>query len=100
MYLGGHSLDQVIFGFIVAISVILIYGYGGGKEMISYTLLNFHDNKIKAKLVAFLITIASLSFYIFFANKNKRPVLINNFKVWQKNFNQKCSFDIKVDKIN
>jgi hypothetical protein len=31
MYLGGHSLDQVIFGFIVAKSLALIYGYGGGK---------------------------------------------------------------------
>ena len=100
MYLGGHSLDQVVFGFIVAISLALIYGYGGGKELISYTLLNFEDNSIKAKLIAFLSCIAGISFYIFFDNKTKRPVFISNFKVWQKNFNHKCSFDIKVDKIN
>ena len=100
MYLGGHSLDQVVFGFIVAIAVILIYGYGGGKEFISQTLLTFNDTKTKAKILAFLSVIASASFYIFFTNKNKRPIFINNFKVWQKNFNQKCSFNIKVDKIN
>ena len=35
MYLGGHSLDQVLFGFIVAACVIAVYEAGGGKEKIS-----------------------------------------------------------------
>jgi membrane-associated phospholipid phosphatase len=29
MYLGGHSLDQVLFGFIVAASIAIMYAYGG-----------------------------------------------------------------------
>lgn len=34
MYLGGHSLDQVIFGFIVAVSLAVLYQYGGFKNKI------------------------------------------------------------------
>ena len=35
MFLGGHSLDQVLFGFIVAMCVIIVYSVGGGKDKIS-----------------------------------------------------------------
>lgn len=39
MYLGGHSLDQVIQGLLLGISISLLFVHGGLKEAIADLLL-------------------------------------------------------------
>ena len=66
MFLGGHSLDQVIFGFIVAGCVIIIYDVGGGKNKIAELFLNFEKSYAKKTLFAtiFICHLIALGVYV------------------------------------
>ena len=68
MFLGGHSLDQVIFGFIVAGCVIIVYEMGGLKQKISDMLINF--NKISTKTFLFRLMIAChiIALWVYMSN--------------------------------
>jgi len=69
-------------------------------QLISQTLINFHKTAIKIKSIVILSAFAALNFVVYFSNKKKDIKFDNSFKIWQKNFNSECSFDIKVEKIN
>lgn len=73
MYLGGHSLDQVLFGFIVAIVIVLVYEFGGARHSISRLLLSFGKKDAKLKVGLVLLSCYCLAFYVYSLNSNMGP---------------------------
>ncbi len=100
MYLGGHSLDQVVFGFIVAISLGIMYEFGGLRLVISNSLLKINDHSTKIKVLIFTLALQLVNVLSFFYNGDKGKSFSKEFKLWQKNFNKNCSFSIDEASIN
>lgn len=71
LYLGGHSLDQVIFGFIVAACFSLMYQFGGIRQKIGESLLNFHKANEKRKVIFLILSALSLAGVVFWRNLNR-----------------------------
>lgn len=100
MYLGGHSLDQVVFGFIVAISLGIMYEFGGLRLVISNSLLKINDHSTKIKVLIFTLALQLVNVLSYFYNGDKGKSFSKEFKLWQKNFNKNCSFSIDEASIN
>lgn len=100
MYLGGHSLDQVLFGFIVAACVVLIYDCGGLRKKISQLLLNFHKASVKLEVVKIISALYLIAALVYFANQFREEGFKGLFKVWKANFNKKCTSKIDYIRLN
>lgn len=69
MYLGGHSLDQVIFGFVVAACVVVLYDCGGLRRKISQLLLSFDKHETKIAVVKIITCLYVIAVAVYFANQ-------------------------------
>ena len=67
LYLGGHSIDQLVLGFLVASSISIIYAYGGLKDFLYMSLQNYGkwSNQLKVNLmVCIFYVLAILAFQL------------------------------------
>jgi hypothetical protein len=100
MYLGGHSLDQVVFGFIVASCLAVMYEFGGLRRQISQALVSFNKPAVKRVVVTLVVSAHALAGLVYFKNLHKDSGFLNSFKVWRENFREKCSFEISWVMLN
>lgn len=68
MYLGGHSLDQVVFGFLVAIALGVMYEFGGLRQVISRSLLTINSHATKIKIILFVSVLQLINVVSYFYN--------------------------------
>lgn len=71
MYLGGHSLDQIIFGFIVASCLAVMYEFGGLRKHIGQALVNFKKPKAKKIVLILVVSAHILAGLVYFKNLHK-----------------------------
>lgn len=100
MYLGGHSLDQVLFGFIVAACLSIIYEFGGIREKIGELLMKFKEGTTKKTVIAIFLFAHFLAFLIFYRNLNRDQSFFADMQTWIDNFKEKCSFSISSSSLN
>jgi hypothetical protein len=100
MYLGGHSLDQVIQGLYLGISLSIIYSHGGLKELIRDLLIKQRRINYKIRLIAIIVSMHLLYIWAFWANNIKTVEQKKTSKIWVKNYNQKCGKDIDQYYLN
>ncbi len=87
MYLGGHSLDQVIQGLFLGISLSLLFVHGGLKEIIADLLVRQKQKKYKDLFVAIITFMHILYIWAYMENIKKTKQNKKSAKVWLKNYN-------------
>jgi membrane-associated phospholipid phosphatase len=100
MYLGGHSLDQVLFGFIVAACLSIIYEFGGIREKIAELLVRFSQSQVRKKVLAFCFLAHFLAIAIYFRNLSRDESFYSDISDWMGNFKNKCSSEISSSTLN
>jgi predicted neutral ceramidase superfamily lipid hydrolase len=98
MYLGAHSLDQIIFGGLLGFAFLIIYKYQFQKMMYS-AVTNILSLKNK-KLYLIINTLLFVMFLVlpiveYLINSSNRPVDIADLN----NINSKCSKDLTSDSL-
>lgn len=98
MYLGAHSLDQIIFGGLLGIAFLVIYKYQFQKMMYSAVanILSLKNKKlyliINTVLFVFFLALPIAEYLI---NSSSRPVDMVDLN----NINSKCSKDLTSDSL-
>lgn len=99
LYLGGHSLDQVMLGLYMGIALSLLYSHGGLKQLIQRQLLGSRTSStglILAGLAAMhLLTLAG-----YWMNEWKQKSHRQEARVWMANYKEKCGKTIDEQYLN
>jgi len=100
MYLGAHSLDQVVQGLFLGLSLSILYVHGGLKEFIRDLLIKQRRKENKIILAVIIVSMHILYIWAYWANnqntfKNKIAA-----KIWVKNYNTKCGKHIDEHYLN
>jgi len=71
MYLGGHSLNQVIQGLFLGISLSCLYCFGGLKSFIAKLIIKQRYSYYKKLLFTILLCMHLMYFYAYWNNTQK-----------------------------
>lgn len=100
MYLGGHSLDQVVQGTFLGISLSVLYVHGGLKKFIGELLIRQSRRSYQYWLGGILVIMHGLYAWAYMANNRKAQEHKKAAKIWVKNYNSKCGKDIDEHYLN
>lgn len=100
MYLGGHSLDQVIQGLFLGLSLSILYVHGGLKEFIRDLLIKQGRKTYRTMLYVIIGSMHVLYIWAYWANNQHAIEHKKAAKVWVKNYNHKCGKDIDEHYLN
>lgn len=89
LYLGAHSLDQVMQGLFIGTSVSVLYTQGGLKQFIIKLLLS-KQTKYKILFIAIIISMHILYIFGYYINHEKKIKHQEAAKVWLANYRVKC----------
>jgi membrane-associated phospholipid phosphatase len=85
LYLGGHSLDQVMLGLYMGIALSLLYSHGGLKQLIQQQLISSKTSKTSLIFVG-LCVMHLLTLAGYWINESKQKSHRQEAKVWMTNF--------------
>ena len=87
MYLGAHSLDQVVQGLFLGISLSILYVYGGIKESIRDMMIKQGRKGYRVALFGLIIGMHVLYIWAYWANNQAAVRHKKAAKVWVQNYN-------------
>lgn len=87
MYLGAHSLDQVVQGLFLGISLSILYVYGGLKESIRDLLIKQGRKGHRMMLFGLIAGMHVLYICAYWANNQAAVRQKKAAKVWVQNYN-------------
>ncbi len=87
MYLGAHSLDQVVQGLFLGVSLSILYAYGGLKESIRDLLIKQRRRNYRLILFGLIAAMHALYIWAYWANNQAAVRHKKAAKVWVQNYN-------------
>lgn len=100
MYLGAHSLNQVMQGLFLGFTMIFFFKFCGLKQQLESYLKNFSSepNKKWIKFIIVMHVLYILSFMINEADINPyhKPIP----QLWIKNIRKKCNKEVDTNHLN